>query len=90
MISKMLGDLTRATLRATAHREVDRMSVKELGDVIRRQQPLLGRAYVLVTSEATRRAKVHKALDGLSDQRLSELAANKLAEAVRRVPRTGN
>ncbi len=88
MISKMLTDLANATLRAAAHREVDRMSAEELGSVIRQQQPLMGRAYVLATSEATQRARVHQGLDELSDQRLRELAADKLADAVRRIPGT--
>ena len=88
MISKMRGDLANATLRAAAHRKVDQMSAEELGNIICQQQPLLGRAYVLVASEANQRVKVHQGLDEMSDQQLRELAADKLAEAVRKVSRT--
>ena len=84
MLSNILGDLANATLRAAAHREVNEMSGEELRRVILQQQPVLGLAYVLVTSEDAQRVTVHRSLDLLSDEELQELAADKLAEALRK------
>lgn len=83
MLSKMLGDLANNILRAAAHRGVDRMSADELGNVIRKQHPVLGRVYVVVASESSQRTKAHQGVDELSGQQLRGLAADKLAEALR-------
>lgn len=85
MLKHTISEAAHGLLRRKAHEAVDRLSAREVKDLIHDKAPVLGRIGTFLLPEGTQRKVVHGKVDALSNGELRKAAGDRLPAALGRM-----